>query len=133
MSTTPTSVRLRAGLAAAGLTVATLGASVVTAETASAAGKARVNATIKLSGDSSDLLGKVKSPRAVCKKKVRVVLFWRKPGVQKFVTVQDDVTNRSGAWKIDAPGSRIPAGKYYVKVAGSAKCKPEKSPTITVR
>lgn len=122
--------RVALAAAASALAVAGLGATTAPAD---AAAKARVKATVKLAGDKSEVLGKVTSPRAECKKKVTVVLYWLEPGKRKFVPVEDDRTNRSGAWKVDAPGTDIPAGKYYVKVAGTPRCQPERSKTIRVR
>lgn len=105
------------------------------ADVASAAGgRATVNSSISLTKNSADLIGKVTSPRKVCKKKVRVVLHWRQPGKMKFRPVADDMTNRMGKWRISEPDSpNIPAGKYFVRLAKTPDCKPEKSRTITVR
>jgi len=132
-SSTTTPLRRRATLAAAGLTVSLLGANVVTADAASAAGKANVKASISLSKNSEDLLGKVKSRKKVCKKKVQVVLYWLEQGEKKFVPVAEDLTNKKGKWSINTPSTKnIPPGKYYVKLASSKNCKGEKSKTIRV-
>ena len=134
MSTTAITspLRRRAALAIAGLTVATLGATVIEAEVAAAAGKAKVNASISLTKDKSKLVGKVKSPRKVCRQKTQVVLHWQEPGKKKFRVVADDKSNKQGVWKIDAPGTDIPRGKYYVTIAANKQCKSERSKTIRV-
>ncbi len=131
-STTPT-LRRRAGLVLAGLAVSTVGATALHTDVAAAAGKAKVTSTISLAKDSSKLAGKLKSSKKACKAKKDVNLFWLEPGKKKYVQVAQDQSSNKGAWQVPAPGSTIPAGKYYVKIAGSKQCKPEKSKTIGVR
>ncbi|CAN5378562.1 hypothetical protein BH09ACT12_BH09ACT12_36740 [soil metagenome] len=131
-STSP--LRRRAALAVAALTVTTLGASVVEADVAAAAGKkAKVNASISLTRDKSQLVGAVKSPKKACKQKKTVVLHWLQPGKKKFVEVADDKSSSKGVWKIHAPGTEIPAGKYYVTIKAGKSCQTGRSKRITVR
>jgi hypothetical protein len=81
--------------------------------------------------------GKVKSPKAKCRRNRNVVLYWDAPGPPAgFQNVADDASNRRGAWRINAPGVEIPPGEYYVKVTPIERrgdtCKRAKSETITV-
>lgn len=135
MSTTSSStpLRRRAALAVAGLTVATLGTSVVHADVAAAAGKAGVKASISLSKTSDKLTGKISSRRKSCESGVRVSLNWRPPGSKSFQQVRTDKTSRKGVWVVQAPQKTIPAGKYFAKTKASKSCNASKSKTITVR
>lgn len=124
--------RRSAALAAAALAMTTVGAGVLAAEPASAAGSAKVNATIKLQAGKSKVGGKLASPKAACEKGKQVKLHFQEPGDKKFVLVADDTSNASGAWSIHAPGSTIPPGKYFVTVKASSGCKAARSKTIKV-
>ena len=117
-----------------------------TVGTASAREKFRTSATIgtgQTAGGQEFLDGKVKSPKASCRKQRKVILFWDDPAAPPtFRPVAMDTSSRSGRWKIDAPDTTIPPGtippgRYYVKVrpkglAGDDRCKGARSRTITV-
>jgi hypothetical protein len=109
---------------------------------ASAGARERIRSTVNIgTGETPSgqqfLKGKVKSAKAKCERNRNVVLYWDEPGPPPtFVAVADDATNANGRWRIDAPGTEIPPGRYFVKVTPIERrgdvCRRAKSGRITV-
>lgn len=98
-----------------------------------AAPQADVALTIALTPAGGKVVGKVKSPRASCKKVVWVDLYFKDIGATKFRYVAGDKSNRTGRYAIPGPGGAdIPPGKYYVRTYSSPKCQAARSKTIRV-
>jgi hypothetical protein len=107
-----------------------------------ATARERINSDVTLgTGESSTgqefLRGKVKSPKAKCERNRNVVLYYNDPPApQRFISVADDASDPNGRWRIEAPTTEIPPGRYYVKVTpitrGGDRCGPAKSEEITV-
>lgn len=135
MPTTPSSTPLgrRAALAAASLTLACLGAGVVQADVAAAAGKANVEASISLAMKQQRLTGKLSSRKRVCRARREVSLQWQPPGQASFEQVRSPATNRRGTWIVAAQQRHIPAGRYFATTAPTRSCEASRSRTITVR
>jgi hypothetical protein len=81
--------------------------------------------------------GKVKSPKAKCRRNRTVVLFFDQPMLPGgFAPVANDASNRRGAWRINAPSTEVPPGEYYAKVRRAERrgdvCRAARSRTITV-
>ena len=128
------------GLAlAAGLTTASTAGLASSASAAPAVERmapVSVSVSIRLQrgGDKEKLGGVVKSRRATCKQARPVSLHFKEPGKAKFTVVRKDTTSPKGVWVVPAPGSTIPPGRYYAKVAKKGDvCKTDRSATITVR
>jgi hypothetical protein len=147
MTSTPRLSRTAASLAALAVTtagVAAVGTTDATASTVSPASATAVqraaavgvNVSIRLQtgGTKEKLGGVVRSRRAVCKQDRPVTLHFKAPSDSSFQVVRTDRTNARGVWVVPAPGSQIPAGRYFAKVAKKgATCRTARSVTITVR
>jgi hypothetical protein len=83
------------------------------------------------------LKGKVSSQKAKCERNRNVVLYWDDPELPNtFEAVADDASSETGAWRINAPDTDIPPGRYFVRVTRierrSDVCKPARSRTIRI-
>jgi hypothetical protein len=102
----------------------------------------RINTTVTIAaGEDATgqqyLGGKVKSPKAKCRRNRNVVLFFDQPMLPGgFTPVAQDRSNRRGVWRINAPKTEIPPGDYYARVRPverrGDRCMGARSRTITV-
>jgi len=83
---------------------------------------------------SATFKGKVKSDRAGCRKKRKVLVFRKNSPNVKIASTK---SNKKGKWHTDLSGTP-PPGDYFAKAKkktlknGTIVCKKGKSPTITV-
>src|SRR5436190_19938429 len=98
--------------------------------------KFRTHVTINFSQTtySSKFFGKVKSKKAACRKKRKVLVFRKNTPNVKIAKTK---SNKKGKWHTNLSGTP-PPGKYFAKAKkkklhhGTVICKKGKSPTITV-
>jgi len=131
---------MQAGARSGALAVAVVVALALVAGSASA--RERINSTVTIgTGEAPSgqqfVKGTVRSPKAKCERRRKVVLYWDdppKPG--GYEPVAQDRTNSGGAWRINAPALEIPPGGYYAKVRparrGGDRCKGARSASINV-
>jgi len=108
----------------------------------SASARERIGSTVTIgTGESPSgqefVKGKVRSPKAKCERRRKVVLYWDAPPEPGgYEPVATDRTNSGGDWRINAPMVEIPPGGYYAKVLparrGGDRCKGARSDSINV-
>jgi len=131
---------MQAGARSGVLAVALVVALALVAGSASARERIRSTVTIGTGEAPSGqefMKGSVRSPKAKCERRRKVVLYWdapSKPG--GYAPVAEDRTSSSGRWRINAPALEIPPGGYYAKVRparrGGDTCKGARSASINV-
>ena len=105
------------------LIAASIVALLVPAASASAATSSQVIISFKLPAFN----GKVKSPKAACKKNRTVKLYRAKAGPDKFLG--SDTTNKNGKWLIP---TKLKSGDYYAKTPKRGNCGGDKSGILPV-
>jgi hypothetical protein len=100
------------------------------------AGKARTTVTIDavfLASAETQWSGDLRSPKKACKNNRRVVIFRQRPGADVKVgstKAHKGLSDNNYYWGYSEPGD-APSGRYYAKVKPTAKCKGDKSGTLS--
>ena len=108
----------------------------------SASARERIRSTVTIGTDEAPsgrefVKGKVRSAKAKCERRRKVVLYWNNPdGPGGYEPVAQDRTNSNGSWRVNAPKLEIPPGGYYAKVLpirrGGDVCRRARSDSIIV-
>ena len=124
------SSRLIGGLGAALLTASLLGP--VVAGTSGAAPPRKASVTVTIQSEGTDIFGEVRSSKPRRCAADRTVKLFKMVDGEPHLFASDTTGLQGGRW-VWSTGNTGTEGRFFAKVAAKPGCRPDSSPTITVR